>query len=323
MIALLPWSVAVAQRGVDVVGVIRDSTTKQFVNGAVVEMAGLDTRYSARTDEEGEFRFRDVRPGAYRAVIRRIGYAMIRTEIIVEPNMKRIDVRMSPIPQTLGRVLVHGEGTGIYGQIGTSTELKPIPNALVFVAGSRDSVFTDSTGAYYLNLKKPGTFMVRVRAPGFNDELFVVQVKRNQVADGSRLLDVGTSRQIPAILWKDFDQRLSWSIVNKSALLPGSEVRRAGGDVSTALKHSGTMVANGMRLGPRVCVFVNGQPRPGYPLDGIRPEEITAMEAYGGRSEALSLLMADWPPNALCSETGERSTPYGPTIISAVVIWTR
>jgi hypothetical protein len=320
---MVATTAARAQRNVDVAGVIRDSATNQFVSGAVVEMVGLDNRYAVRSDEAGEFQVRDVRPGAYRVGIRRIGYAMSNTEFIVESGMKRIAIRMSPVPQPLREVRVRGEGTGIYGQIGRSANLKPIANARVYVGGSRDSVVTDSSGAYYLPLKRPGTFMVRVRAPGFTDEMFVVQVKRNQVADGSRLMDVGLAKGIPRILWEDFDQRLSWSIVNKSALLPGSEVRRAGGSISTALKQSGTMVANGMRLGRTVCVFVNGQPRPGYPLNAIRPEEVTAMEAYGGRSEALDLLMTDWPAGTGCSETNEPPAPRGPTVISAVVIWTK
>lgn len=323
VVVLLQSRSALAQRNVNVAGLVRDSATRQPVSGVVIEMVGLDNRYAVRSDEAGEFQIRDVRPGAYRAAIRRIGYAMIATEFIVESGMKRIEIGMSPVAQSLREVRVRGEGTGIYGQIGTSTELKPIHNAQVYVAGSRDSVFTDSTGAYYLALKRPGTFMVRVRAPGFLDEMFVIEVKRNQVADGSRLLDIGQARPIPMILWKDFDQRLSWSVVNKSALITGSELRRSGGSVSVALKQSGKMVANGMRLDAKVCVFVNGQARPGYPVNGIRPEEVTAMEVYAANSEPMRLLLTDWPRGTQCSETGERRPPYGASLIGAIVIWTK
>ena len=162
---------------------------------------------------------------------------------------------------------------------------------------------------------------MRVSAQGFVDEMFVVEVKRNRVADGSRLLEVGEAHPIPAILWKDFDQRLSWSNVNKSVLMTGSEVRRAGGALSTALAMSGAMVARGMKLGSSVCVFVNGQARPGYPVNGIRPEEITALEVYAANSDPGRLLFQDWPKNALCTETGEHP-PHGPTLIKYLVIWT-
>jgi hypothetical protein len=313
-------ALAGAQRTVR--GRVLDSATSQPVSGAVVEIAGLDKRHATRSDEAGEFLVRDVADGAYRASIRRIGYSIIATEIIVEPGMKPVEIRMAPVPQTLREVRVRGEGTGIFGLIGTSTELKPIRNAQVYVAGSRDSIFTDSTGSYYLPLKRPGTFMVRVQAHGFIDEMFVVEVKRNQVADGSRLLEVGEARPIPGILWKDFDQRLSWSDVNKSALMTGSEVRRAGGALSTALKMSGSMVARGMKLGSTVCVFLNGQARPGYPVNAVRPEEITALEVYGGNSDPARLLASDWPKGAKCSETDERPA-YGATLIRYLVIWTR
>ena len=82
------------------------------------------------------------------------------------------------------------------------------------------------------------------------------------------------------------------------------------------------MVSRSMRLGSSVCIFVDGQARPGYPVNMIRPEEVKAMEVYGGGADAAKLLMADWPLKAPCSETGER-IPRGSRVITALVIWTK
>jgi hypothetical protein len=309
-----------AQR--DVSGIVRDQSTSQPVGGAVVELASGAKRFTARTDEAGEFFIRDVELDTYRATVRRIGYLQMTRNLDVTSATKPVTLRIDPIPQALTEVRVRGEGTGIYGRIARSGDFEPIRNAQVYVAGSRDSVTTDSTGAFFISLKRPGSFVVRVRAAGYVDDASVIEVKRNQVADASRLLDVGDGDRIPPGLWKDFDQRLSWQDVGKSALMPGSEIRKAGSTIAGAIAQSGMMVARSMRLGGTVCVFVDGQARPGYPINMIRPEEVKAMEVYSGGSDAATLLMADWPMRAPCSETGERP-PRGFRVVTAIVIWTR
>jgi hypothetical protein len=314
-------SAVAAQSNVDVSGTVRDQSTTQPVNGAVVELASATKRFTARTDEAGEFFVRDVDLDTYRVTVRRIGYMPMRRDLDVRSGMKPVTLRIDPIPQALAEVRVRGEGTGIYGRVARSGDFEPIRNAQVYVGGTRDSVVTDSTGAFFISLKRPGSFMVRVRAPGYVDDSFVIDVKRNQVADASRLLDIGDGHKIPPGLWKDFDQRLIWQDAGKSALMPGSEIRKAGATIAGALQQSGMMVSRSMRLGPSVCVFVDGQPRPGYPLNMIRVEEVKAMEVYAGGADSM-LLMQDWPPRRECTATGER-VPRGQRLISAIVIWTK
>lgn len=312
---------ALAQR-TDVSGRVLDLSTGQPVAGAVIDLASATRRITARSDEAGEFFLRDVDLGAYRTTVRRIGYSQMTRDLDVASGIKPVTLRISPIPQALSEVRVRGEGTGIYGQIARSGDLEPIVHAQVYAAGTHDSVFTDSTGAYYIKLERPGSYMVRVRAPGYLDDMFILEVKRNHVGDGSRLLDIGDGNRIPPGLWKDFDRRLAWTDANKSLLMAGSDVRRAGTTIAGALQQSGLMVARGMKLGPTVCIFVNGNPRPGYPLNMIRPEEVAAVEVYGNGADPVKLLMTDWPPQAPCSETGERQR-YGVVRIFAIVIWTR
>lgn len=320
--ALTCASHAVAQGTTSLRGTVRDSATRQPVSGAIVEFAGPARRHVVRSDEVGEFQVDGVALADYRMVVRRIGYAPLTREVSVMSGMKPLELVLSPVPQSLREVRVRGEGSGIFGQIGRAEDLAPIPGAVVQVAGTRDSVVADSAGVYYVPVKTPGRYMVRVRAPGFAEEMFLVDVKRNQVSDGSRLLDAGEARHIPAVLWQDFDQRMSWRTRGGAALLAGSDVRRAGTSITAALKASGQMVASGLRLGSTVCVFVNGQPSPSYPVDAIRPEEITAIEAYSGRGGAVPLLAASWPRGMRCSETGERSAGGGGQI-NYLVIWTR
>ena len=139
VLVLLVSGVAQAQR-VTMSGVVRDSATDRPINGAIVEIAGADRRYAVRSDEDGRFQIFDVSPGPYRAVVRRIGYSQAVREITVTSDMNELRIGLAPIPQGLREIRVRGEGTGIYGLIGTASDLKPITNAQVYVAGTRDSV---------------------------------------------------------------------------------------------------------------------------------------------------------------------------------------
>ena len=317
-------STADGQQTATVRGIVRDSATKQPLLGAIVQITDGVRQHAVRTDEAGEFQIPKVELGSYRAVIRRIGYTSSSRQISVDEGMRPLSLDLPPIPRSLRAMHVHGEGTGVFGQIARAEDLTPIAGATVFIAGSRDSVVTDSTGAYFMPLKGPGLFMVRANAPGFIEDLFVIEVKRNAVADGSRLLDAGVGPKMHPIFWKDFDQRQSWRTVNTSALLSGSEIRRVGNSVTAVLAQSGTMVSSAMRLGPGVCVFVDGQPRPGIPLDAYRPEDIKAIEVYAERSDAAMLALQDWPKNQKCSGTGEPAVRVrGAKPIAVVVIWRR
>jgi hypothetical protein len=314
---------ALNAQGLEFKGVVLDSATNQPINGAIVDLANANRRFSARTDEAGAFHFASIDPASYRVGIRRIGYAPVSRDLDVFEGVKRHDFTMAPIPQALRQVNVRGEGAGIFGQIGHASTFKPVPNARVEVAGADRKVVTDSSGSFFVPLKKAGTYVVRVVTPGFADDMFIVTVRKDQVADGSRLLSDEDGRHHPEILWKEFDQRLRWSTVNGAALLTGSEIRSAGTTIRGALESSGSLVAKSLRLGSTVCVFINGRPAPGYGIDAIRPEEVTAIEAYGPRGESATFLNQSWPRGgAPCSETGVRSNP-GPHRVAWLVIWTR
>jgi hypothetical protein len=308
-------------QSVTVKGTVTDSATRRPVNGVIIDLASDSKRYSARTDEAGEFRFADIEPGGYRLVTRRIGFTPLVRSVAVTQDMKAVSLGLSPIPATLRTVRVHGEGTGVFGEIGTSTDLKPIIGARVQVAGANQSIFTDSAGAYFIPLQRPGSYVVRVQAEGYADEMFVVKVGRDEVADGSRLLDASTGARIPPGLWNDFDQRLRWRS-NNSTLVPGSEIRGASPSLEEAIQRSPSAVRQGLRLGPSVCVLVNGSPRPGLSLNAIRVEEITAIEVYGRDREAVSFLAKQWIGQ--CSLTYAKArNPNAPEVIRYVVIWTR
>jgi hypothetical protein len=313
----------IAAQQVTASGIVRDSATSRTLSGALVQIAGATRSFTTRSDEAGEFFVSGVEPGDFKIVVRRIGYAPYAAEVRIGSDRDKLEIRLVAVPQALKPVTVRGEGTGVYGEVAAVADLKPVVGARVQVAGSRQTVTTDSTGTFFVPLSTPGTFVVRITANGYAPEFFTIPVKRDEVADGSRLLSASDGRlTIPEGLWKDFDQRLSWRSPNHSVLASGSEVRRAGASMRNAVEALGPVVAKGFRLGSSVCVFVDGSPRPGYPLNAIRTEEVKAIEVYGRDREVGMFLGASWPMGARCSETGA-SAPRGAEVISWIVIWTR
>ena len=110
------------------------------------------------------------------------------------------------------------------------------------------------------------------------------------------------------------------------ALVPGEEITRYGSSASDAIRGSQSFVKKGLQLGSSVCLFVNGVPRPGWPLDAIPPEQIATGELYTKTGDETSTLAARWPHGAAFgSSAGTVATPTSPlsrrSLIHYAVIW--
>jgi hypothetical protein len=60
-------------------------------------------------------------------------------------------------------------------------------------------------------------------------------------------------------------------------------------------------------------------------LDAIQPEEVKAIEIYGGTKEPINFLVTTWSGAGRCSSTGRRNDRSGPgtVYIKYVSIWTK
>ena len=98
----------------------------------------------------------------------------------------------------------------------------------------------------------------------------------------------------------------------------------------------------GLRIGPEVCVLINGMPRPAVTLEAFQPEDIEAVEVYAWTSDPIQLpgsavapsgkdgdrsgtLNAQWPRTAACGQNYRSSTRGGTKVGSAkyMVVWLR
>ena len=106
-----------------------------------------------------------------------------------------------------------------------------------------------------------------------------------------------------------------------SALVSGAELRDMGGSLHDALLRSKSMTVRGLRLGPTTCVFLNGIPRPGLPLDAFQIEEIEAVELYGESGDPTGTLASSWPRGAQCGMSSRRAPPANGAIAVPYAKW--
>jgi hypothetical protein len=321
-----------AQAPVAVSGTVVDSATRQGVAGAIISAATSDRLVSTRSDEAGKFTLRGLNPDQARIAVRRIGYRQQEWSVEVNADTS-VTLTIVPNGVRLAPVRVGAKGEGVWGVIVRASDFAPIAGAKVFVAGSGMPVITDSAGEYFVPLKRPGTFMVRVTQKGFAEDILPVKVKRDEVVESSHVLEESDRAGVLPGLWLDFDKRLRWAPTNNSALVTGADLRAAGGTTSDALRMSPEFVRTAIRLvsPPRgICVFVNGIPRPLMDIDDIRPEEIRAMEVYSnvGKDQMVIELGKMWPSGAYCGSGGAKGGASNRQVgsmpvVKWAVIWTR
>ncbi len=343
-------SLATAQGARTARGVVRDSASGTPLGGALVEFRSSAERRVDRTDEEGGFRIAGLPAGRYQLSVVRIGFREWRGEIEISARDGFLAVAMTAVPQRLDAFRVRGDISAIYGMVGSLPDLLPVTGVRVQVIGANTTQVTDSTGGFFIPVDPPGLYMVRMTREGYAERMLTIDVPRGRAVDASRLLDPGPS---PAKgldgLYKDLDRRIRLRSGSSSALVPGSEIRRAGTSLIDALRASPTFNTRGFRFSDSTCVFVNGMPRPGVTPDAFLPEEIESVEVYGavagyigsvrspgfaaGATGDKSGSLGDrWPPRAPCGyNSGRRlapmsTSPTGPMqsgTVKFVVIWLR
>lgn len=298
-------------------GTVRDSSTGRAVAGAIVEFRNTVNLRSTRTDEAGEFRFRDVAMGEATLTVRRIGYAALQRAVQVSDAPVVLDI--VPSVQRLAPVRVGAKGEGIYGVVVSQADFRPIPGAKVFVAGGGTSVLTDSAGQYFIQLKRPGSYVLRVTARGFAEDILPLEVKKDQVEEASRALEASNASPTPGGMWIDFDERLRLRGRN-SSVAPGSELRRAGGWLMDAAMASPSFMNRGLRFAGPVCVFLNGSPRPGLSVEQISVDDIDVVELYADDKwdRAVTELKKTWPRGVPCTST---RLPWNGAPLNGVVRW--
>jgi hypothetical protein len=164
---------------------------------------------------------------------------------------------------------------------------------------------------------------LRITATDHRDKVVAVEVEDGKPVDLSILIDTaGPGARIPEMAWLDFNQRQHW-LGSRGALIPSEQLLRYGGSLMDAIAGAPSLVRKGLRFGPTICVFVNGQPKPGLPLDAVPVEQVAAVEVFTVKGDDTNSLATRWPSGAACSETGVRTAARPSIQAYYASVWTR
>jgi hypothetical protein len=305
-------------------GTVRDSATGQELSGAVILLVGPSPHSVVRSDQRGTFQFSRVADGRYRLSVRLIGFTETARDVDVNGSDVSLSIALSSTTQRLDTVRVRAAVTAVYGVVGASAGLRPVADASIQVIGSQQKGSSDSSGKFFVAIPKGGSYFLRVHHPGFADQFFPVNVPSDHAVETFVLLDSGAVSAGSEMAWNDFDERLRWQGQGGS-IVSGEEITRNGGSSGDAIRGSQTFVRKGLVLGPTVCLFVNGVPRPGWGFDGIPPEQIATVELYTVTGDETNTLARQWPHGANCGRTGGVPAPTSPMsrrwVVQYAVVW--
>jgi hypothetical protein len=294
-----------------VFGEVRDTSGTPLAN---VEVLALDEGRLARTGADGTFRLDSIAFGEQRFLFRQVGYHRIEVSLLIRPAAEEIVIRMTPVAVVLDPVMVSARRTGVFGVVGDA-RYQALAGVEVLVVGG-GSAITDSSGQFNLPRVRAGTYMLRVRKRGYYALTRSLTLPRDDAMELSLLLmplPGGLSRGRVTQL-SGYSPRLGWALAESdsrqmrcrggsSVLVTREELAEQGeGSLADALTRTRTVSskAYGRMELLQYRVIIDGQnypgapaagvplddfrtPDEGWPLAGLRVEEVEAVEIYKGR----------------------------------------
>jgi hypothetical protein len=309
-----------AQRPTRIYGVVRDSASGTPLRDAIITASFGDSARTARSDSAGKFVV--VVPATQIALTaRHLGYRSDSRRIDGNGGVDSISILLAEIPRSLAEIRVTANATGVRGIVGSSATLSPLSGAHVRVLGNA-AVATDSSGRFFVPISKAGTYALRISAGDYADRIVSVEIEDGKPLDLSILLDRATSgAHLSEMALDEFDQRQRW-LGAHGALIPSEQLVRYHGSLADAIEGAPSFV-KGLRLGSTVCVFINGQPKPAFPLNGLSVDEVTAIEVYAARGDDTHSLASRWPGAAPCSQTQIQTSARSESLVRYAGIWTK
>ncbi len=273
--------------------------------GAAVEGATLRASRGTQTvlaysDDDGSFRLSALAAGQWTLSIRRLGYTAARFDITMPEAGLRRDFGLIAVSRALDPVLIAERWTGIRGLVRDARLLTPLAGATIRVLGGDASVSSDIDGNFSLPLPSGREFLLRVERAGYATQLVSASVP----ADGYVELEVGLDTVLKAPkdywVWRDLDQRLKYA-TPRAGLIHRDELSRTGAtSLADALPYTGSVARLGLRISNDACLYVNGEPRPGYPVSSILAGNVEFVEMYPAGSDLTRTLTMKWPPGGTC-----------------------
>lgn len=212
---LLPAAASAQQPTVSVRGIVRDSAGAPVPAAEVV----MDGR-TILTAADGRFVVERVAPGLYPIIIRKVGYAPIRAQVIVNAGVvAELEYQLEGEVVRLPTVEVEGRRTGIYGAVG-DTGLRAVPGARVQVMGARGGEMqTDSLGRFDFPEANRGQYLLRIAHPDFAELRMLVEPARGEGRELAIILRPGRTLMSVAsdVAVRDLRSRLAMGLAHERA----------------------------------------------------------------------------------------------------------
>lgn len=282
-----------------VIGLVRDSAGTPL-GDVTVRVTRAATTHIFTTGSNGRYRFSGLSDGEWTLSAQRIGFAPFVTEITITLDGVARDIVLASRTRSLDSVLVSASWTGVRGIVYDARRFIPLPSARVSVMGSQRVDSTAREGTFAIELPRGQTALVRVERAGFLPVLRSVAVDDGRYVELDIPLDSANPAPKDYLNVKDLKVRLGMA-GNLAVMVGREELQKTGArSVLDALIETPSGRRKNVVIGRDACVFVNGRPRPGFPIDAVWVEDVEFIEAYPGGSELSNTLARRWPPGASC-----------------------
>lgn len=300
-------------------------------SGASVGNPILRATQGARTiiveaDAEGDYRIAGLGPGIWTIAIRRLGFRPIAVDVEMPPEGLRRDFHLERAVAALDPQLIAAKWTGIRGVVGDARRVTPLAGAQVRLLGSDATAGTDSLGNFALPLPGGREIVLRVERAGFAARIVSVTVPPDSYVDLEVALDTTLATPKDLWIWRDLDQRLKFATPRSVQVSRDEIVETDAISLGTALTNSRSVARRGVVINRRACVFVNGVPKPGYPIDAILANDVEFVEAYPPGTDLTRTLALKWPPGATCGVpdgTIQAHRSGARQVVQFIAVWLR
>lgn len=309
-------------------GQVRDSAARP-IPGAFVEARRDAQRIVARADTAGRYELVGLSPGAWRLVVRQLGYRPDSSTLrIAVGDLREIvsrDIVLRRVLIQLDERVVRGVWTGVRGVVGTR-DLRPIAGAKITVVGESRVERSDERGEFAFPWIGGRSVLLRIEATDFRTRLVGVTIPEGPSPELAIFLESAEGWRPNLIIADDLERRLNWAAPNAAYVSREDLLRRGTRDAKAALEGTADFNLKGLVIERDACVFVDGVAKPGIPLDAIDISTIEFIEVYPAASERTGTLARRWPRGAPCGAPVDRAFKrWVPEQIRVryVSVWTR
>jgi hypothetical protein len=256
-----------------IVGVVADTLGRPLDS---VEVLLSSRRRRVVTTSDGAFRFDDVSPGSYDLSARRLGFLPQVQSVRVTEQGGEVHFALVPFLAGLPPLVSSSARGGLSGVVG-DTAYRILSGAEVKILASDRATVSDSTGAFFLDVK-PGRYMVRITRPGYEPRLVSVNLPSDS---GRRIVVWLTPASQGAAVREAFElDSLSRRLLLRnpvwSKIYTREDIVRSGMDEATQLATAG---AN-KRIDQSCMAHIDGHFEQQAPIWSISAADIEMMEVY-------------------------------------------